>query len=257
MPELSSTLVDSDEILDAEVEEGRHVCLDVPQSSREAAIQQVLAYYSPSAENAQSTTHESRREAAIVAIVDQVRSAGSFMQESYMRALKVHSMLENGTIERLPADQMPEDSTTPSAASRYADAVRADSRLAMRLMQKVGAENPAQPGESMDDYFGRLTGIDFALGYAACEYPHLFESATQAQADLRCDRDGVVDEDRIARENIHLIEQALKLHLRAEESVLGVAQESDAVDVQALGLTFGELTSGSDEATPDEYPRER
>lgn len=257
MPDVNDDHVNLNRPREAEIDAvDQSAGLDVPQSSREDAIHKVLAYYSPTAESVQSTTHGERRDAAINAIIEQVRSAGPSMQLSYMRALKVNSLLADGVIERLA----PEDPI--DAARSYANAVREDALLSMRLMQKVGAGRPAQPGESMDEYFIRLSGIDFALGHAECESPRLYESAMQLQADRMCDSDGVADEDRIERENIHLIEQALKKHLRAEENALGAqgyAHASDVVDVRALGLDLDVFNGGSGEceSSPHEYPRER
>ena len=252
---------------------------DAPQSSREAAIQEVVEYYSPSADNTRS--HEERREQAMAATLAQFAQSGPAMQQSVMRALKVQSLLDRGLIERLPlpAPQLPSDNSGV-AQDAYVQAVCNDSRLAMRLMNKMAAEHPALAGESFGAHAERIARIDFDKGFSDCEYPSLHESAVvsslaQVESAHGCDVDGVVDEMQVERENMHLIAQALRLRLASEEQALGMAQNGaglptdiDSVDLSALNLppfmlglrsdSAGEAGGESGEVgNPPEYPRHR
>ena len=262
-----------------------------PQNVREAAIQNAISYYAP--QPGDTRTAAERREMALESQIAAIEQAGSAMQESVMRALMVTSLLDQGLIERLPADPAPEapesliDESATAARHAYVAAIANDARLASRLMKRAAPAFPADPGESMQDHFNRVAGADFALGFSDCEYPQLHEQCvTEANAqhdaaqsrrlqDSDHEEDGVlfddsqslVDEDRVRRENMHLIRQALCLRMDSEAQVLGLqarpASAADSIDLAALVLSdvdFQAISAGAESAeidTSDVYPRER
>lgn len=247
---------------------------DAPQNSREAAIQDAVKYYSPSPDDSRS--HEERREQAIGSVLAQFAQAGATMQQSVMRSLMVQSLLDQGLIERLPPPAPSTQAQEEAVQDVYVQAVCGDARLAMRLMNKMVGLHPAQAGESVGAHAERLARIDFEKGFAECEYPTLHESAAQsAQAQMQLgsgsvDTDGVVDEERIECENLHLIAQALRIRLAGEERAIGVTQNGaglpvdlDAVDLSVLDLSPFMLNrrqdggDGGGNEAPSEYPRER
>lgn len=247
--------------------EAGQVLQEQPQASMESAVQAAVAYYAQ-----QPGDHrplEMRRDAAIGKIMGILKQAGPMMQESYKRALMVPALLESGEIERLAPDGEGSDGVADAARALYIQSVNADSRLAVRLLRKLSADVQALEGEGASEYLNRLAGVDFDRGFDACEYPTLHADAErEAMAVASVDEDGVVDDDRISRENLHLIGQALKIRLHSEAVALGLAPRpaevgqhqvsgdaggNDVIDVAALMLTSRELgTEGG-----SEYPRQR
>lgn len=150
------------------------------------------------------------------------------VQEQYLEGLGVADLLERGVISA-PTVQVPEpDGLNDLAAQKYADSVRADSRLVGRLMRKAADGSSAQidPEESLDDYFRRSAVEDFHKGFADCEYPQLAEAARAMALDELANQNTSVDVELEVRAS--LFRQAAQY--RELEEVNNIARLVGGVD---------------------------
>ncbi len=233
-------------------------------SDQEDALQAVMALYAPA--GGDMRPYSERRALAIKAVVEQAKTWDSGRRSMIKRVLRVEQLVAAGQIQRPAVEPPSEACVSETAKGHYVQAVRADPRLASRLLRRVGESCPLQEGENLEEYFVRLAETDFSKGFDECDFPQLHSAAVESARSahsIAMDSDGVVDEEQVLREDIALLDQALELALRSEERFFGVAMalpelpagDDDGIDAEALVLALGVETGEGMQQRAHERPR--